>query len=133
MAVASLRDAPLRAILQACYDLHGEGQTPTFELVAFRLDESVRRLAAGFFLPMDSGPLPDDPKFGPTKSVRPGAWEDRFPFVLAQFAERERQTRLRELRASLDETDESANPVEFRALQLEYLRLLNQRPNNKTR
>ena len=30
VTVSSLRDAPLRAILQACYDLHGEGQSPSF-------------------------------------------------------------------------------------------------------
>ncbi len=35
VTVASLRDAPLRAILQACYDLHGEGQTPRSEEVSF--------------------------------------------------------------------------------------------------
>lgn len=134
VAVDALRDAPLRAILQACYDLHGEGETPAFERVSLRLDGPVRALAAGLLLlPVDPAPLPDDPKFGPAKSVRPGSWEDRFSGVLAQFAERERQARLRELRASLEETDESANPVEFRALQLEYRRLLNQRPNTKTR
>ena len=37
---------------QACYDLHGEGESPTFERVALRLDDAgVRSLAAGLLLP----------------------------------------------------------------------------------
>jgi len=71
--------------------------------------------------------------FGPLKSLRPASWEDRLSGVLVKFVERGRQTRLRELLASLEETDEFANPDEFRALQLEYRRLLNQRPSTKTR
>jgi DNA primase len=124
VAVASLRDAPLRAILQACYDLHGEGESPTSERVMLRLDDpGVKSLAAGLLLPIERAPLPD--------SVRPASWEDRLTGVLAKFAERDRQTRLRDLKEALDETDANANPDEYRALQLEYRRLLNQRPDTK--
>ena len=77
VAVASIRDAPLRTILQACYDLYGEGQPPTFERVACGwTTPSVRALAAGLLLPIDSAPLPED--------VRPAPWEDRLAGVLRQ-------------------------------------------------
>lgn len=126
VAVPSIRDAALRRILQACFDLHGEGQTPTFERVAMRLDDAeVRALAAGLLLPIESAPLPED--------VRPAPWEDRLPGVLARLAERDRQDRLRDLKGALGETDEAANPDAYRALITEYRRLLNQRPDTKTK
>ena len=54
VAVSSVRDAPLRMILQVCYDLYGEGHTPTFERVSLRLDDPrVRALAAGLLLPLE--------------------------------------------------------------------------------
>ena len=43
----SLGDAPLRAILQACYDLHGEGSPPTFDRVTSRLDDPALRHRPG--------------------------------------------------------------------------------------
>ena len=122
--VSSLRDAPLREILQACYDLHGEGQVPRSEDVMRRLDDpQVRALAAGLLLPMDPAPVPEN--------VRPASWQDRLKGVLTMLAERERQNRLRDLRLALSETDAIANPGEYRALQLECLRVGYQRPNLK--
>ena len=77
----SLRDAPLRAILQACYDLHGERQPPRTDEVMLRLDDpQVRALAAGLLLPMDPAPLPEN--------VRPASWQDRLKGVLGTLAER---------------------------------------------
>ncbi len=124
VTVTSLRDAPLRAILQACFDLHGEGQLPRTAEVMDRLDEpQVRALAAGLLLPMDPAPLPDN--------VRPASWQDRLKGVLGTLAERERQNRLGDLRRALAETDEVTDPDAYRALQLEYRRLMNQRPDTK--
>ena len=124
VTVSSLRDAPLRAILQACYDLHGEGQPPRSEEVMLRLDDpQVRALAAGLLLPMDPAPLPED--------VRPASWQDRLIGVLGTLAGRERQSRLGDLRRALAETDEVTDPDAYRALQLEYRRLMNQRPDTK--
>ena len=124
LVVASLRDAPLREILQACYDLHGEGQVPRSEDIMRRLeDPQVRALAAAFLLPMDPAPLPEN--------VRPASWQERLEGVLVMLAERERQNRLRDLRLALAETDPIANPGEYRALQLECLRVGYQRPNLK--
>jgi DNA primase len=126
VAVASIRDAPLRTILQACYDLYGEGQAPTFERVALRLDDpEVRALAAGLLLPIEPAPLPE--------GVRPAPWQDRLAGVLVRLAGRERQGRLRDLKGALDETDETADPEAYRALLTEYRRLLNQRPDTKTK
>ena len=124
VTAASLRDAPLRAILQACYDLNGEGQPPRTEEVMLRLDDpQVRTLAAGLLLPMDPAPLPEN--------VRPASWQDRLKGVLGTLAERERQNRLGDLRRALAETDEVTDPDAYRALQLEYRRLMNQRPDTK--
>lgn len=124
IAPASLRDAPLRAILQACYDLHGEGRSPRAEDVMVRLDDPrVRALVAGLLLPPDPNPLPED--------VRPAPWQDRLKGVLATLENRERQHRLRDLRRALSETDENDNPDAYRALQLEYRRLMTQRPDTR--
>jgi len=126
VAVTSIRDAALRRILQACYDLHGEGQAPTFDRLSLRLDgPEVRALAAGLLLPIESAPMPE--------GVRPAPWQDRLPGVLARLAERDRHDRLRDLKGALDETDERVNPDAYRALMTEYLRLLNQRPDTKTK
>jgi DNA primase len=47
VGVFTLRDAPLRAILQACYDLQSEGQSPSYQNLMVRLeDPAVRALAA---------------------------------------------------------------------------------------
>jgi DNA primase len=122
IAVSSLRDAPLRAILQACYTLHGEGQPPLCEAVLLRLDDpQVRALAAALTLSMDSAPLPED--------VCPAPWLDRLKGVLSTLAERERQNRLRDIRLALVETDEQTNKEAYTALRLEYLRLMFQRPD----
>ncbi len=124
VAVSSLQDAPLRAILQSCYDLHAAGQLSRCEDVMLRLeDPQVRALAASLTLSMDSAPLPED--------VRPASWQDRLKGVLATLAERERQNRLRDIGLALAETDEVANPDAYRALRLEYLRLMFQRPDTK--
>ena len=77
VTVASLGDAPLRAILQCCYDLHGEGLLPTFDRVTSRLDDpALRALAAGLLLPIDPAPL--------TEGTRPAPPEVRLGGVLAR-------------------------------------------------
>jgi len=124
VSVMSIRDAPLRKILQACYDLYGEGEDPTFDRVASRLDEpEVRALAAGLLLPMDPAPLPE--------SIRPAPWEDRLAGVLAKLAERERQDRIRDLTEALKETDATAFPEDYQALRIELYRVQSQRPDTK--
>jgi DNA primase len=126
VTVQSLRDAPLRSVLQACYDLHAEGIAPTFDRVALRLpDPAARAFAAGLLLPIDPAPLPDD--------VRPAPWDDRLKQALDVLAERDRQDRLRELKGAIEETSESDDPVAYRALKTEYFRLLIQRPDTKTK
>jgi DNA primase len=124
VTVASLGDAPLRAILQACYDLHGEGSVPTFDRVTSRLDDpALRALAAGLLLPIEAAPL--------TEGTRQAPVEARLAGVLARFDERDRRARLRDVQAALAETDPESDPVGHRALYREYYRLLNQRPDTK--
>jgi DNA primase len=123
VTVAMLRDAPLRAILQACYDLHAEGQVATFDRVVLRLDDpAVKALAAALAAPaIDPAPLPDD--------VRPAPPASRLAGVLARLAERNRQQRLRDLKTSLDEIDPTSDPEHHQALRQEYFRLLHQWPD----
>jgi DNA primase len=125
VAVASIRAAPLRAILQACYDLYNEGEAPGFERVALRLDDpAVRALAAGLLLPFDPH-LPD--------SIRPASWDQRLQRLIPRLAERDRQDRLRALKDALDEINATTNPEQYRALQHEYYRLYQQRPGATTK
>jgi len=136
VAVASIRDAPLRAILQACYDLYGEGEPTNFERVALRLDDArVRALAAGLLLPTtptrgDRHPIDPQPV---SDGVRPAPWEVRLAQALAMFNERDRRDRLRDLKAALDEIDEASHPEEYRALRLEFYRLHSKRLDTKTK
>jgi DNA primase len=124
VAVSSLNDASLRAILQACYDLHAEGELPTLTRVALRLDDpAVKDLALNLNASIEPAPLPE--------KARPAPVEHRLAGVLAALAERARRARLRELKAELNDTDQTASPELYRALHLDYLRLLNQRPGTK--
>lgn len=125
--VGLLRDAPLRAILQACYDLHAEGQDPTFDQVLLRLqDPAVKALAAGLVHPLT------DPNPSMLEVDRPGAPRERLAGVLASLAERQRSERLRDLWEALQEADPRVDPEQHRALRHEYFRLLHQRPDPKT-
>jgi DNA primase len=124
VTVASLSDAPLRAILQTSYDLHGEGSLPTFDRVTSRLDDpSLRALAAGLLLPIEAAPLTEGTRQAPT--------EARLAGVLARCDERSHKARLRDLIAALDETNPEEDPVGYQALRREKFRLLSQRPDTK--
>jgi DNA primase len=125
--VGLLKDAPLRAILQACYDLHAEGQVPTFDRVLLRLeDPAVKALAAGLMRPVS------DPNQSMLEVDRPGSLEERLVGVLARLMERQRSERLRDLWEALQEADPQSDPEQHRALRQEYYRLLHQRPDPKT-
>jgi hypothetical protein len=89
-----------------------------------RVEEpEVRALVAALTLSLDPSPLPED--------VRPASWQERLQGVLATLAERERQDRLRDIGLALAETDEVTSPDAYRALRLERLRLMLQRPDTK--
>ena len=89
-----------------------------------RLDDpQVRALAAGLVLPIDPVPLPEE--------VRPAPWQDRLQGVLARWPSGSGRTGSGTSGRALAETDEAANPDAYRALQLEYLRLMTQRPDTK--
>jgi DNA primase len=123
--VSSLNDAPLRMILQACYDLQSEGQSPSYENLTVRLDDpAIRELAASLIEPMPLG-TPDP---GPvTKRMQPAPWKERLENTLIVLKERERQKRLRILKRSLEEIDQGTDPDTYRAIKLEYQREICQR------
>ncbi|MDG3007187.1 DNA primase [Paludisphaera mucosa] len=134
--LASLRDSSARAILDAAYDLYGQGEIPSFDAIKDSLDDPRSRAVVEHL-----GDLRDDglerPELQPLDAVQfpPGAWGERLELVLGQLAERERLTRLADLRQALEETDRLTEPDAYRALQLEHRRLLTQRAgtsNKKT-
>ena len=130
IGVSTLRDAPLRAILQACYDLQSEGQTAGYEKLMVRIeDPAIRHLIIDLtsesvvYTPV-AAPLPE--------SIRPAPWQERLENMLAVLDKRERQARLNDLKKAKDETDPHADPDAYRAIELEYLRLLTSRGPRKT-
>ncbi len=70
IGVSTLRDAPLRAILKACYDLQNEGQTPSYENLMIRLDDrAIRALVVDLISQTALGtpvasPLPENVQSG---------------------------------------------------------------------
>lgn len=122
IGVSTLRDAPLRAILQTCYDLQADGQSPSYENVMVRLDDpAIRSLVAGLAGPSAVSTL-DPARY--SERVRPASWQERLEQMLIVLDERERTARRIELKKALDETDPNADPEAYRAIQLEYRRTL---------
>ena len=121
---AALKDAPLRNILQVCYDLQNENEIPSYQNLMLRLDDpAVRSLTASLIAESALTTL-DPAKFPDSVDFRPAPWRERLDQILIVLDERERQARLKELKRSLDETDQHADSEAYRALELEYLRLL---------
>jgi DNA primase len=130
VAVSSLKDASLRTILQACYDLQSEGQSPSYENLMVRLDDpAIRELVAGLIAPTALS-TPDPGRF--TDRVRPAPWKERLERMLIVLDERERKKQLRDLKRSLEETDQHADPDAYRAIKLEHQRLLTSGRTRKT-
>lgn len=126
VAAGSIKDQALRTVLETCYELHAEGVPPTFDRVALRIDDPrVRALAAGLLLPIDPAPLPD----GPSEPTL----EARLLGTLALLARREHAERLREIQLARREALEAHDQAAYQALNTEYLRIMNQRPDTKTK
>jgi DNA primase len=122
LAVDTLRDAPLRAILQAGYDLQSEGQTPSYENLMIRIDD---RAVRGLVVDLVSQTALCTPDPQPMREgIGPAPWQDRLEYMLTVLEERERWARLRDLKKAMNETDRQANPDAYAAIELEYLRLL---------
>lgn len=113
---SSLRDEPLRVILQACYELHGEGQPPSFDRVSSRLDDpSTRALAAALLLPIESAPL--------SGRWQPASWDQRLAGLVPRLLERDRRDRLRDVQGALAEVDPKLDPATHRELWREQMLL----------
>jgi DNA primase len=129
IGVWTLRDAPLRAILQACYDLQSEGQTAGYEKLMVRIeDPAIRHL----IIDLTSQTALCTPVLDPVREgVGPAPWQERLENMLAVLDKRERQAQLSELKKAKDETDPHADPDAYRAIELEYRRLLTSRGPRK--
>ncbi len=88
VSVSTLRDAPLRAILQACYDLQAEGQSPGYENLMVRLDDPAVRALATDLIASSALSMPDLAPL--SEGVRPAPWTERLEPMLIVLAERER-------------------------------------------
>jgi len=130
IGVATLRDAPLQAILQACYELQSENLPPSYENLMIRIDDAaIRSLVAGLIAPSAVSTLDPAPF---SERVRPAPWQQRLENMLIVLDERERRARLSDLKKAKDETDPHADPEAYRAIELEYRRLLTSGRTRKT-
>lgn len=122
-----IRDDVARMILDAAYEIHGRGESPACETLRDELEDPGARAVVEYLNNLQEGL--ERPELHPLDVVQfpIGTWTDRLEGVLALFAERERLSRLQDLKQALDETDKQAEPDAYRALQLEYRRLLTQR------
>lgn len=126
VTAASLRDGPLRAILQAIYDLHAEGLRPDPDRVLARLDApALRALVEELTRPPDGPPL--------TVKLDPRSIEARLETALVKYEDRERRARLRDLEEALRQTDFATDPDGFRAIRVELLKYLHQSPATRRR
>jgi DNA primase len=121
---STLKDAALRTILQLCYDLQGESEIPSYANLMVRLDDPAVRSLLASLIAESALSTPDPGRLPESVDFRPAPWRERLEQILIVLDERERQARLKELKRSLDETDQHSDPDTHRAIQLEYLRLL---------
>jgi DNA primase len=124
---ALIRDDVARMILDAAYEIHGRGETPGFEALRDDLEDPRARAVLEHLNDLQEGLQRPEPQPLGEVQFPIGTWEARLEDLLALFAERERLARLQDLKQALDETDKQTEPDAYRALQLEYRRLLTQR------
>jgi DNA primase len=89
-----------------------------------RLDDPAIRSLAASLIAETALSTPDSARFPDSVHFRPAHWRQRLDGIVLVYDEREREARLQKLKRSLDETDQHADSDAYRALQLEYLRLL---------
>lgn len=122
LPISALRDDSLRAILQACYDLHDDGHEPAYQELMTRLEDPALRalatdlVASSALVNPEPARLPDD--------LRPAPWREQLERMLEVLDDRERHARREELRKALAVVDRQADPDAYRAIELEYRRLL---------
>ncbi len=122
LPVAALKDDPLRAILQVCYDLHDEGREPAYQELMTRLeDPALRALATDL---VDSSALVNPEPARLPDDLRPAPWREQLERMLEVLDDRERHARREELKKALAAGDRQADPDAYRAIELEYRRLL---------
>jgi DNA primase len=122
IAPSCLRDASLRAILQACYDLQAEGQPAVYENLMGRLEDPALRGLATDLVASTALSMPEPAPM--SEGVRPAPWRDRLERLLTVLEGRERHARLEDLKRALEASDRHADPDAYRAIELEYRRLL---------
>jgi DNA primase len=125
VALSTLSGEISRTIFKVCYELYREDHEVTFDRIMARLDDPEARAVAEELHHLALGMA--DPQPLEEGTSPPAPWQARLDLTLVRLAERERQLRIRQLLRAMEETGEDANPEAYRALQLEYQRLLTQR------
>jgi DNA primase len=124
VASATLTDKPLRAILQTCYDLHAENSEPSYENLMVRLEDPELRALATDLVAAKATNIPDSSPIPTSELACLPDWQVRLERISAVISERNLLARQKAVKAILDETDPQTDPDAYRAIQLEYRRLL---------
>jgi DNA primase len=94
-----------------------------------RLDDAAVRALATDLVASSALSAPDLAPL--SEGVRPAPWAERLEPMLIVLAERERKARLEDLEKARAQTDPQSDPDAYRAIQLEYRRLITQRRVSK--
>lgn len=123
-----IKEEPVRIIIELCYDTHNEGPGGDLNVAVARLgDPFLRSLAADIALGLNLAPAVQASVAHLLPS--PGA---RLSELISRYAIRAWEVRLRDLRAAMEEPNCLRGSNEHDALQLEYRRLLQERPDKRT-
>ena len=106
------------------------GNRPGYENLMVRLEDPAVRALATDLIASTALSMPEPAPF--SEGVRPAPWQERLERMLIVLDERERQARLKDLKKALEETDPHADPDAYRAIELEYRRLLTSGRTRKT-
>ena len=131
-APSALKDAPLRDNPSGVLRPSERREVPSYENLMVRLDDPAVRSLAASLIAESALSTPDPARFPDSVDFRPAPWRERLDQILIVLDERERQARLKELKRSLDETDQHADSDAYRAIELEYRRLLTSGRTRKT-
>jgi DNA primase len=130
IGVSALRDPPLREILRVCFELQNDSVAPTYEQLMVHIDDPAVR---GLVIELASQTVLRTPMAAPLpETIRPAPWEERLENMLSVLEEREWRARLDQVRKVKEETDPNADPEAYRAIELEYHRLLTSRRPRKS-
>jgi DNA primase len=94
-----------------------------------RLDDPAARALATDLITSSALNMPEPAPL--SAGVQPASWTERLERILIVLTERERKARLEDLERARAQTDPQSDPDAYRAIELEYRRLITQRRVSK--